>query len=78
MAKRSLAERKYLDLKYIKQLRLENHYSQAELARLLGLKSTDKYYRREQGDYKFKPEELSILSDLFNTPMEKFFTSTLR
>lgn len=63
-----------LDLDYIKKLREENHYSQAYMAEQLGLKSTDKYTRRENGQYNFQSSELPILSDLLNTPIEKFFT----
>lgn len=69
---------KEVDLKFIKIVRIENHYSMAKTARLLGLSGTEKYLRRENGEYNFKPEELSVLADVWNVPMEKFFTSNLR
>ena len=69
---------KEVDLNFIKSVRVDNHFSMAQTARILGLKGTEKYLRRENGEYNFKPEELSVLADVWKIPMEKFFTSNLR
>lgn len=69
--------KKKVDIKFIKQLRLDQHFSQVEVAKGIGLNSSDKYNRRENGDYNFRPEELQALSELLNVPMEKFFTKTV-
>lgn len=64
---------KSIDIQYIKQLREENHLSQTQVSKLIGLKSPDKYNRREKGEYNFQAGELQALSQLFNVKMENFF-----
>lgn len=68
-------KKKRINLSLIKKLREKNNWSQANLAQVLGLNSPDKYTRRENGDYKFKADELKVLSELYKIPMEKFFTN---
>ncbi len=48
------------------------------MANQLGFKSVEKYTRRENGEYKFQSDELPILSEVLETPIEKFFTSNVR
>ncbi|WP_373879790.1 helix-turn-helix transcriptional regulator [Levilactobacillus brevis] len=69
--------KKRVDLEFIKRLRNENHLSQADVTKAIGLSTPDKYNRRENGDYNFKAEELQALAELFHVPMEKFFTSSV-
>ncbi|MCT3398564.1 XRE family transcriptional regulator [Lentilactobacillus hilgardii] len=62
-----------IDNNYIKQLRIENHYSQIELSRILGFKTAEKYSRRENGIYNFKAQEIFLLAKFYGVPMESFF-----
>lgn len=71
-------KRKTIDVSYIKKLREDKHFSQSYMANQLGFKSVEKYTRRENGEYKFQSDELPILSEVLETPIEKFFTSKVR
>lgn len=71
---KTIIKKKRINLRLIKKLREDNGLSQACLARTLGLKSPDKYTRRENGDYNFKADELQMLSEFYKVSMEKFFT----
>ncbi|TDG85354.1 helix-turn-helix transcriptional regulator [Lentilactobacillus hilgardii] len=73
MYKRAI-DKRMIDTNYIKQLRIENHYSQIELSRILGFKTAEKYSRRENGIYNFKAQEIFLLAKFYGIPMEKFFT----
>lgn len=70
--------RQGVNVSYIKKLREKYHLSQAQMAARLGLKSPDKYTRRESGEYNIQTNELLIISELFDVPMENFFDSELR
>ncbi|MFT8744266.1 helix-turn-helix transcriptional regulator [Lentilactobacillus hilgardii] len=69
-----IIDKRMIDTNYIKQLRIENHYSQIELSRILGFKTAEKYSRRENGIYNFKAQEIFLLAKFYGVPMEKFFT----
>ena len=43
------------------------------MAKSLGLASSDKYFRREHGVYKFQASELPALSKKLDIPLEKIF-----
>ncbi|MFT8583765.1 helix-turn-helix transcriptional regulator [Liquorilactobacillus hordei] len=66
-----------VDLKFIEELRNKKGFTYAEMAKELGLKGTDKYYRREKGEYKFQATELPILARKLNVPIEKIFAYNL-
>ncbi|OJG48521.1 hypothetical protein RV05_GL001668 [Enterococcus hirae] len=40
----------------------------------MGFNDKAKYYRRETGEYNFKPEELPYLAKLLDIPLAKIFT----
>lgn len=65
--------KKDLNLALIKKKRLELGYSNEDMAKSLGLASSDKYFRREHGVYKFQASELPALSKKLNIPLEKIF-----
>lgn len=65
--------KKDLNLALIKKRRLELGYSNEDMAKSLGLASSDKYFRREHGVYKFQASELPALSKKLNIPLEKIF-----
>ena len=64
---------KEINLDFVKKKRKELRYTNAEMAKALGLSSPDKYYRRENGEYSFKVTELPALSEKLKEPMENFF-----
>ncbi len=66
-----------LNLEFIKERRIELGMSQIQMAKHLGLPN-DKYSRRENGQYKFKCEELPALNTALNIPMEHLFVCCLR
>lgn len=48
-------------------------YTVSEMAELLDLRSPDKYFRRESGEYNFQVNELPALSKALGMPIENFF-----
>lgn len=65
-----------VNLSLIKKRREELKMSQNQVAEALGLRY-DKYSRRENGDYKFKAEELPALSEVLELPLEKIFITNI-
>lgn len=64
---------KEINLGFVKKKRMELHYTNADMAKALGLSSPEKYYRRETGEYAFKATELPALSAKLKEPIESFF-----
>ena len=54
----------------IKQLRLDNHMTQKELANKLGI-SIPTLQKYEYGDYKIKNEIIVKISEIFDVPIEE-------
>ena len=65
--------KKEINLALIRERRLKRGFSNEDMAKSLGLASSDKYFRREHGIYKFQPSELPALSKKLGIPLEKFF-----
>lgn len=63
-----------VNLELIKEKRKEKGYSLKKMADLMGFSDKAKYYRREAGEYSFKPEELPHVAKLLNIPISKIFT----
>ena len=61
------------NLALIRERRLKRGFSNEDMAKSLGLASSDKYFRREHGIYKFQASELPALSKKLGIPLEKFF-----
>lgn len=64
-----------VNLEIIKEKRKENNFNIDEMARKLNLTNGSMYYKREAGQYKFKPEELMMVSKILKIPMNKLFLS---
>lgn len=65
--------KKKINLVLIQERRKELGYSNEEMAKSLGLASSDKYFRREHGIYKFQASELPALSKKLGISLEKIF-----
>lgn len=65
--------KKEINLALIRERRLKRGYSNEDMAKSLGLASSDKYFRREHGVYKFQASELPALSKKLGIPLEKNF-----
>lgn len=65
--------KKEINLALIRERRLKRGYSNEDIAKSLGLASSDKYFRREHGVYKFQASELPALSKKLGIPLEKIF-----
>ena len=50
-----------INLSLIKKLRIDKGFTYGDMAKALGLKEAEKYYRREQGKYRFQATELPPL-----------------
>lgn len=61
-----------VNLSLIKKRREYLNMTRSQVAEALDL-PYDKYSRRENGDYKFKAEELPALSETLMLPLEKIF-----
>lgn len=66
-----------INLNLIKRERTRKGLTMAYMATKLGLSGAEKYYRRENGTYKFQVNEIPILASVLNIPMEKIFRSKL-
>ena len=65
--------KKEINLALIRERRLKRGFSNEDMAKSLGLASSDKYFRRQHGIYKFQASELPALSKKLGIPLEKFF-----
>lgn len=63
-----------VNLQLIKSKREKYHYTLQEMADFLGLKTRSDYFKRENGDIKFKSVEMPLLSKKLHTPISRFFT----
>lgn len=63
-----------VNLELIKERRKIKGYSLKKMSDLMGFNDKAKYYRRETGEYNFKPEELPYLAKLLDIPLAKIFT----
>ena len=70
---RSENMKRELNLALIREQRLKHGFSNEDMAKSLGLASSDKYFRREHGVYKFQASELRALSKKLDIPLEKIF-----
>ena len=64
-----------INLDLIKKKRLEKGYSIDDMANLLGLTNGSMYWKRENGDYNFKAEEVMKLSVILTIPVNDLFLS---
>ncbi|HJA22436.1 MAG TPA: helix-turn-helix domain-containing protein [Candidatus Limosilactobacillus intestinipullorum] len=64
-----------VNLRLIKSKREEYGYTLQEMAETLGLKTRSDYFKRENGDTRFKTVELPILSKKLHIPINDFFKS---
>lgn len=62
-----------LNLKFIKKRRIFLGYTQQEMAETIGLATNEKYSRRENGQYKFKVNELPDLAKKLKVPLAKLY-----
>ncbi|EGP5037748.1 helix-turn-helix transcriptional regulator [Enterococcus faecium] len=63
-----------VNLELIKERRKTKGYSLKKMSDFMGFNDKAKYYRRETGEYNFKPEELPYLAKLLDIPLAKIFT----
>ena len=63
-----------INLQLIRDKREKYHYTTQEMAEFLGLKTRADYWKRENGDTRFKSVELPILAKKLHTPISHFFT----
>ena len=62
-----------INLDIIRNKRIEKGISLEKMAKLLSLANGSVYYKRENGDYKFRPEELPILARTLECDLLIFF-----
>lgn len=62
-----------VNLDFIKQRRLEKGYSLQKMVNTLGILDKTKYYRRENGDVSFRPEELLRVANVLEISSEDLF-----
>lgn len=64
---------KKIDLQAIQELREKKGITKSEMARLMGFKTTEKYSRREKGEYNFQVDELPLMASILNVSIKNFF-----
>ena len=67
-----------VNLKLIKAKRLEKNLTLEDMSKKLGFPSKTKYFRRENGDYNFRSEELPKVANILDIPLEKIFIKSYR
>lgn len=65
-----------INLELIKEKRKEKGFNIDEMAVKLGLTNGSMYWKRENGDYKFKAEETILLSQFLKIPIKQLFLSS--
>lgn len=65
-----------INLELIKKTRKEKGLYIDNMAEKLGLTNGSMYWKRENGDYKFKAEEVMKLSEILEIPFEQLFLSS--
>jgi transcriptional regulator with XRE-family HTH domain len=65
---------KHLDLNYIKSRRIQLALSHEEMAKNLGFADSSTYWKYENGNYKFKAEQLPILAKSLKCKITNFFS----
>lgn len=64
-----------INLELIREKRKEKGYTMNQMARKLKLTNESMYSKRENGHYKFKAEEIMMLSKILDIPMNHLFLS---
>lgn len=64
-----------VNLKLIKEKRIEKGYTMDVMASKLGLTNGSMYSKRENGHYNFKAEELMMVSKILKIPFTHLFLS---
>lgn len=64
-----------VNLEIIKEKRKDKKYTINDMANKLGLANGSVYWKREVGQYKFKPEEVMMVSKILGIPFKKLFLS---
>jgi len=62
-----------LNLNFIKQRRKDLGLTQQQMAKAIGLATSEKYSRRENGKYKFQVNELPILAKKLRVPIKNLY-----
>lgn len=62
-----------INLELVRKKREKLGFTNAFMAESLGLKTPDKYFRREAGSYKFQSLEIPALAKVLDIPIEKIF-----
>lgn len=65
-----------VNLTLIKEKRQEKGFNIDEMAKFLGLTNGSMYWKRENGDYRFKAEEVMQLSEILGVPFDRLFLTT--
>ncbi|PWG00984.1 helix-turn-helix domain-containing protein [Levilactobacillus bambusae] len=66
-----------VDLKLIQNKRKLVGYTYQQMADKLSLSGKSQYYKRENGDTKFKSSEIPLLCQILGIDMEKIFVKSL-
>lgn len=62
-----------INLKLIRQKRIENKLTMQDMAEVLGLSGKSDYSKRETGDTRFRSTEIPVISKKLRIPLSKIF-----
>ncbi|WP_195540378.1 helix-turn-helix transcriptional regulator [Eubacterium maltosivorans] len=60
-------------MRRLKEIRIKRGLSAEHMAKALGLKTTNAYYKKENGKIKISTDEAKIISKELGVPFEKIF-----
>lgn len=65
-----------VDLEMIRYMRKQNGYTQEDIGKRLGVTGSN-YYHREAGHMYFRADEMALLAELYQQPLESLFRSPM-
>lgn len=68
-----MSQSKVVNIELIKSVRLKKGISTEQMAKLMGYKGSNAYFRKENGDRKFSVEDIMKVSMILEIPIQDIF-----
>ena len=71
-----MSQSKVVNIELIKSVRLKKGISTEQMAKKMGYKGGNEYFRKENGDRKFSVEDIMKVSMILEIPIQDIFLKT--
>lgn len=68
-----MSQSKVVNVELIKSVRLKKGISTEQMAKMMGYKGNNAYFRKENGDRKFSVEDIMKVSKILEIPIQDIF-----